>query len=115
KVCCCPLGPVAAFIPVLAMAKSAPVFGICQVHPAKSPGSRENKGKIGSQKQPILRTNEWITQAQAARIRRVSRQAIAKLIRKGTFSRLEIGGRIFLLRREVEQYRPAEAGRPRSR
>ena len=80
------------------MPKSAPVFGICQVHPAKSPGSRRNKSKIGSQKQPIFQTNDWITPAQAARLRRVTRQAIAKLIRKGTFSTLEIGGRVFLRR-----------------
>jgi excisionase family DNA binding protein len=70
---------------------------------------------MGSQKQPIFRTDEWITQAQAARLRRVSRQAIAKLIRKGTFSILEIGGRIFLRRRDVEEYRPAQGGRPRLR
>jgi excisionase family DNA binding protein len=56
---------------------------------------------------------EWISQAEAARIRRVSRQAIARLIKKGRFRVLRIGGKTLLNRSEVEEYAPEQPGRPR--
>lgn len=55
----------------------------------------------------------WISQAEAARIRRVSRQAIARLIKKGRFRVLRIGGKTLLNRAEVEEYAPERPGRPR--
>jgi excisionase family DNA binding protein len=58
--------------------------------------------------------DEWISQAEAARIRRVSRQAIARLIQKGRFKPLKIGGRFFLKRTEVENYRAEHPGRPKN-
>ena len=58
-------------------------------------------------------SEDWISQAEAARIRRVSRQAIARLIRKGRFQTLKIGGKVLLRRSEVESYEPEQPGRPR--
>jgi excisionase family DNA binding protein len=58
--------------------------------------------------------SDWITQAEAARIRKVSRQAIAKLVRHGRLRSMSIGGRVFVLRADVESFIPKAAGRPRS-
>lgn len=55
--------------------------------------------------------DEWVSQAEAARIRGVSRQAIARLIKKGRFQTLNIGGKIFLKRDEVKAYTPNPPGR----
>ena len=59
-----------------------------------------------------FRPEEWVSQAEAARIRGVSRQAIARLIRKGRFTPLAIGGHLILRRAEVEKYRAELPGRP---
>jgi DNA-binding XRE family transcriptional regulator len=55
--------------------------------------------------------DEWISQAQAARIRGVSRQAIASLIKHHRVETLEIGGRLLVRRRDIEQFEPQKAGR----
>jgi excisionase family DNA binding protein len=55
---------------------------------------------------------EWISQAEAARVRGVSRQAITVLVRKGRLKTLNIGGRTFVSRKEVEEYTPEPGGRP---
>jgi len=52
-----------------------------------------------------------VNQAEAARIRGVSRQAIRRLVLKGRFSTVEIGGNILVNKTEVEQFRPAPSGR----
>jgi excisionase family DNA binding protein len=59
-----------------------------------------------------FKRDDWISQAEAARIRGVSRQAIARLVKKGRFQILEIGGRILLSRSEVQSYKPDTPGRP---
>lgn len=56
--------------------------------------------------------NEWISQAEAARLRGVSRQAIALLVKKGRLPVLKIGGRLLVRRKEVEEFAPEPAGRP---
>jgi excisionase family DNA binding protein len=56
--------------------------------------------------------NEWISQAEAARLRGVSRQAIALLVKKRRLSVLKIGGRLLVRRKEVEEFTPEPAGRP---
>ena len=56
--------------------------------------------------------DEWVSQAEAARMRGVSRQAIARLIKKGRFRILEIGGKVLLRREDVKAYRPEAPGRP---
>jgi excisionase family DNA binding protein len=58
-------------------------------------------------------TADWISQAEAARIRGVSRQAIARLIKKGRFRVFKIGGKVLLRRSEVKAYEPEQSGRPR--
>jgi excisionase family DNA binding protein len=55
---------------------------------------------------------DWITQAEAARVRGVSRQAITILVRKGRLKILKIGGRTFVRRKEVEEFTPEPGGRP---
>jgi excisionase family DNA binding protein len=56
---------------------------------------------------------DWISQAEAARIRGVSKQAIAKLIKRERVSARKIGGRMLILRSEVEAFTPMPIGRPR--
>jgi excisionase family DNA binding protein len=56
--------------------------------------------------------NGLITQAEAARIRGVSREAIYGLVARGKLSVVEIGGRKFLKRSDVEVYQPELGGRP---
>jgi excisionase family DNA binding protein len=55
---------------------------------------------------------EWISQAEAARIRGVSRQAIARLVKRGRLRVLKIGGRVLVLRHDVERFTPEAPGRP---
>jgi hypothetical protein len=53
---------------------------------------------------------QWVSQAKAAEIRGVSRQAIAGLLKKGRFTTLSIGGKILLKRSEVEEFKPKPPG-----
>ena len=62
----------------------------------------------------FLIPSEWISQAEAARIRGVSRQAISKLIKKGRLQSINIGGHILVNRNEVENFEPKDAGRPKA-
>jgi Transcriptional regulator, AbiEi antitoxin len=56
--------------------------------------------------------NDLVTRTQAAEIRGVSRSAIADLIKRGRLQPIEIAGRAFLSRREVEAFEPDPGGRP---
>lgn len=58
-------------------------------------------------------SEDWISQAEAARIRGVSRQAIARLIKRGRLQVFRIGGKILLRRSEVKNYKPEQPGRRR--
>lgn len=58
--------------------------------------------------------NQWVSQAEAARIRGVSRQAIARLIKKGRLQVFRIAGKVLLKRLEVESFIPEQPGRPRN-
>lgn len=51
--------------------------------------------------------------AEAARLREVSSQAIAKLVAKGRLATLEIAGKTLVRKAEVEAFQPARGGRPR--
>ena len=53
-----------------------------------------------------------ISISEAARVREVSHAAIQDLIKRGKLSPVEIGGRRFLRRSEVEGYQPEPLGRP---
>ena len=59
--------------------------------------------------------DNWISQVEAARIRGVSKQAIAKLIARKRLSAREIGGRMLVRRSEVEAFVPMPIGRPRKK
>ena len=56
--------------------------------------------------------NDLITQAEAARIRGVSHEAIRHLVREGRFKVIRVGGKPFVLRSEIKAYRPGVGGRP---
>ena len=56
--------------------------------------------------------NELITVTQAAAVRNVTRQAINHLIREGKLPVVEIAGRRFVKRRDVEAFEPDKGGRP---
>ncbi|MFN8867673.1 MAG: helix-turn-helix domain-containing protein [Pseudomonadota bacterium] len=57
--------------------------------------------------------SEWVNQAEAARLRGVSRQAIAKLAANGRLKTLAVGGRTFVSRADVLAFVPNPPGRPR--
>jgi len=56
--------------------------------------------------------DDLITQAEAARIRNVSREAIYGLVARKKLQVVEIGGQKFVSKREVENYTPEIGGRP---
>lgn len=59
--------------------------------------------------------NDLITQTEAAEIRGVAVQSISDLIRRGRLKTVTIGKRKFLLRSEVEKFKPGTGGRPRKK
>ena len=54
--------------------------------------------------------SQWVSQAEAAEMRGVTRQAIARLVGKGRFTTLLIGGKTLLKRSEVEDFKPKPPG-----
>ena len=60
-----------------------------------------------------VQPDDWISQAEAARLRGVSRQAIAKLVRNERVRVLEIAGNTLVHKGDVETYQPLPAGRPK--
>lgn len=58
---------------------------------------------------------EWISQAEAARIRGVTRQAIARLVAAGRLPSLLVGGRALVKRKDVMEFVPNPAGRPKTK
>jgi excisionase family DNA binding protein len=54
--------------------------------------------------------SDLISQAEAARIRGVSRAAIRDLIRRGRLRSMEIGGRALVYRSEVEYFEKDKPG-----
>lgn len=59
-----------------------------------------------------MSSNDLITQAEAARLRNVSRSAISDLVKRGKLKVKTIGSVPFLSRREVLSYTPEVGGRP---
>ncbi len=55
---------------------------------------------------------DLITPAEAARLRGVTRSAITDLMKRGRLQTIEVGGRPFLYRKEVENFSPEITGRP---
>jgi hypothetical protein len=57
--------------------------------------------------------SELVTQRVAAEMRGVSIQAIHKLMKRGRFTIIDVSGKRFLLKKEVEAFKPNITGRPR--
>ena len=60
-------------------------------------------------------SDNLVTPTEAARIRGVSIQAISQLIKRGSLKAVEIGGRLFLDRNQVEDFTPSKGGRPKKK
>jgi hypothetical protein len=58
---------------------------------------------------------DLISQADAARLRGVTTAAIADLVRRGRLSTVEVGGRAFLRRSEVESFERVRKGWPKGK
>lgn len=56
---------------------------------------------------------DLISQAEAARLRGVTRAAIQDLVRRGRIRSVNVGGRALVYRSEVVNYEKGEAGRPK--
>ncbi len=56
---------------------------------------------------------DLISQAEAARLRGVTRAAIQDLVRRGRIRSVNVGGRALVYRSEIVNYEQGEAGRPR--
>lgn len=56
---------------------------------------------------------DLISQAEAARLRGVTRAAIQDLVRRGRIRSIDVGGRALVYRKEVICYVKGEAGRPK--
>lgn len=56
---------------------------------------------------------DLISQAEAARLRGVTRAAIADLIKRGKLRSVEVAGRALVYRSEIVNYEQGEPGRPR--
>lgn len=59
--------------------------------------------------------NDLISQAEAARLRGVTRAAVQDLVRRGRIRSVEVGGRALVYRSEIENYEQGEPGRPKKR
>jgi len=57
--------------------------------------------------------SDLVSQAEASRLRGVSRQAIAKLVKEGKLRGYQVAGRLLVSRTEVENYQIRPAGRPK--
>jgi excisionase family DNA binding protein len=56
---------------------------------------------------------DLISQAEAARLRGVTRAAIQDLVRRGRIRSVNVGGRSLVYRSEITNYQQGEAGRPK--
>ena len=59
-----------------------------------------------------MNLDDLISQADAAKLRGVSRASINELVARGRLRTVEIGGKVFLYRSEVEAFEPSKGGRP---
>jgi len=67
---------------------------------------------VVSESDNSIHPSQWVSQAEAAELRGVTRQAIHQLVQKGRFRTTEIAGRTLLLREDVVSYEPEVGGRP---
>lgn len=69
---------------------------------------------MSTQKPITISPSEWVSTAEAARIRGVSRQAIAKLVRAGRITILQIGGKTLLKLADVNGFKASPPGRKKA-
>jgi predicted DNA-binding protein (UPF0251 family) len=62
-----------------------------------------------------LAPDEWISQAEAARLRGVSRQAMSRLVARGRVRTMPVAGRLLVNRADLIAFEPHAAGRPSKR
>ena len=62
-----------------------------------------------------FKTEDWISMTDAARLRGVSRAAIADLVRRRRLKSYEIGGRKLVNKAEILAFQPHPIGRPRKK
>ena len=55
---------------------------------------------------------DWISQAEAARIKGLSQERIRQLVQEGRLQSMEVAGRKLVRRSEVEVFVPKPEGRP---
>lgn len=58
---------------------------------------------------------QLVSPKEAAQIRKVSVQAIHHLVKRSRFTIVEVSGKKFLLRQEVENFKPDTGGRPKTK
>jgi hypothetical protein len=58
---------------------------------------------------------DLVTQTTAAKMRGVSTQAIVSLVQRGRLTSIVIDGHTFVLRKEIESFKPSAAGRPKGK
>lgn len=66
-------------------------------------------------KDSLFRAEDWISQTEAARLRKVTKQAISKLVKRGRIRHMQVGGHILVLRQDAENFERRPAGRPAGR
>lgn len=66
---------------------------------------------INSSQRQII-PSEWLSQAEAAEIRGVTRQAISRLVKRGRLRAIEVAGHTLVNREDVLNFEPKEPGRP---
>ena len=68
---------------------------------------------MSTNKEETLNIKDWITQAEAARLRNVSRQAINKLVKSNRIRSVDIGGAILVSKDDVQNFQAKSSGRPK--
>ena len=69
-----------------------------------------SKKKSGQESEEV---SDLISQAEAARMRGVTRAAIQDLVRRGRIRSVNVGGRALVYRSEIANYELGAPGRPR--
>jgi excisionase family DNA binding protein len=59
--------------------------------------------------------SDWISQAEAARLRGSTRQAVAKLVKNGRLQTIKVGGHTLVSRNEVLRFKAQPVGRRRTK
>jgi len=62
-----------------------------------------------------IKSSDYLSISQVAKIRGVTRQAISKLIKKGKIECVKIGGHILIHKDDLIKFKPGYPGRPRKK